>query len=135
MTGTSEELLQMLKVLLVLSHYSDRSFQPSASATIEELPFAATALTAYSEDNTTTVERAIYSIFPLPEISNAIDVDILASDYSIQAAKFLLGTSILTAEGNATLIEPSLRHSKLAKSLLQTVDLGSSYSLFSAYQY
>ncbi|GAA5834791.1 hypothetical protein JCM11251_003663 [Rhodosporidiobolus azoricus] len=86
LSGPQGDLLQLFKILLTASHYANRALLPPSHSTFTDLP-------TYHQT------RKIYSSFPVPHISEALQVPIVEPQYATAAARELVGGSVL---GNAS---------------------------------
>lgn len=109
--------------LTSISHYTGRSFQPPATTLLLDIASPS------APENFTAQHRKIYATFPLPQIASAVGVDILASDFAENAARWLIGDSVLRDNDGrskrSAVIDPLVVKGPVVKSLLEVVDFGS----------
>ncbi|CEQ40294.1 SPOSA6832_01899 [Sporobolomyces salmonicolor] len=87
LSGNKNDLVQLVKILLVAAHYSGRSILPPSHATISDI-------------SSPSQIRRIYSAFPLPHLSDALGVEIVEPMYPSLATRELVGGSVL---GNSSI--------------------------------
>ncbi|GAA6012900.1 hypothetical protein JCM10207_008370 [Rhodosporidiobolus poonsookiae] len=90
LSGSEDDLLQLVKILLVAAHYTGRALLPPSHATFTSLP---------SSPSSPPPTRRIFSAFPLPHLSAATRVEIVEPRYVALAAREIIGGSVL---GNAS---------------------------------
>ncbi|BGP31664.1 hypothetical protein JCM10296v2_003438 [Rhodotorula toruloides] len=88
LSGTTEDVGQLMKILLTAAHYSNRTLLPPTHATFLDIPSSTSSSSAHST-------RQIYSSFPIPHIAEALGVGIVEPRYKGLAARELAGGSVL----------------------------------------
>ncbi|GEM07604.1 salivary gland secretion 1 [Rhodotorula toruloides] len=86
LTATSEDVKQLMKILLTAAHYSNRTILPPSHATFLDVPSTTTS-SAHST-------RRIYSSFPIPHLGEALGVGIVEPRYLALAARELAGGNL-----------------------------------------
>ncbi|KAM0747587.1 hypothetical protein T439DRAFT_328817, partial [Meredithblackwellia eburnea MCA 4105] len=83
--GTKEELESALKMVLVVAHYTKRTFLPPASG----------SLTLQGTDGISSHKRPFYSLFPTAHIEEGFGIPIVEPGFVDHAVQHLNGASVL----------------------------------------
>ncbi|GAA5857192.1 hypothetical protein JCM5353_007483 [Sporobolomyces roseus] len=111
MSGSTSDLVELFKVLLATAYYTQRAILPPAQATFFDL-------------ESPLANRPIFSSFPVPHISDALNVSIVEPQYREAAARELSGGSVLGNEIRADWDQLDLTKTELRVRQREIVRLG-----------
>lgn len=123
LVGTKDDLTQLLKIVLMVSKYTNRAFQPPSFATFTDLQ------ELDSQGRDVKKVKRINSAFPLPHLEQALGVRIVEPMYAKNVVKFLVGGGSTQNRTGLPRLDQGWRERKgieMSLGLLEEVELGQS---------